>query len=64
MSWEPVLSAGPVALKKAAVDREQMRKLVGSYAAARPKASTAQTIEALSTGYAGPWRMSICRSRG
>jgi mono/diheme cytochrome c family protein len=48
---QPVFSAGPAVLKQAATDREQMRKLVGSYAAARPKASTAQTIEALSTGY-------------
>jgi mono/diheme cytochrome c family protein len=48
---KPALAAGPNALKQAAVSNAGMNSLVNAYLAARPKASTAQTIEALSTAY-------------
>jgi cytochrome c553 len=47
----PALAAGPNALKQAAVSGAGMDTLVSNYLAARPSASTAQTIEALSTAY-------------
>lgn len=48
---QPALKDGPDALKEAAGDDAQMATLVGAYRSARPKASTAQVIEALSTAY-------------
>ena len=48
---QPALAAGPDAVKQAASDRGKMNKLVSGYLAARPKSSTAQVIEALSTEY-------------
>jgi mono/diheme cytochrome c family protein len=48
---EPALAAGPSALKQAALSDAGMNSLVSGYLTARPKASTAQTIEALSTAY-------------
>ena len=48
---DPALHAGPDALKRAAADRGALDRLVADYMAARPKASSAQIIEALSTAY-------------
>lgn len=48
---KPALAAGPDALKQAASSDSGMNSLVNTYLAARPSASTAQTIEALSTAY-------------
>jgi len=48
---QPALSAGADGLSQAASDRSKMNKLVANYLAARPKTSTAQVIEALSTAY-------------
>jgi mono/diheme cytochrome c family protein len=48
---QPALNAGPNALKMAASDGTEMSKLIGDYRTARPKTSTAELIEALSTAY-------------
>lgn len=48
---DPALRAGADALKRAASDPGQLDRLVGDYTAARPGASSAQIIEALSTAY-------------
>jgi mono/diheme cytochrome c family protein len=48
---QPALGAGPETLKGASSDRGKMAKLVANYRSALPKASTADTIEALSTAY-------------
>jgi mono/diheme cytochrome c family protein len=48
---QPALSAGSTALKQAAGNEAKMSKLVGDYRAARPRTSSAQVIEALSTAY-------------
>ncbi len=48
---QPALAAGADALNKAARDRAGMNALVSRYMSARPRSSTAQVIEALSTAY-------------
>jgi hypothetical protein len=48
---QPALGAGAVALKQAASDHARMSMLVGNYRAARPSASSADVVEALSTAY-------------
>jgi mono/diheme cytochrome c family protein len=48
---EPALGAGSDALKRAAADRATLDRLVGNYTAARPKASSAEVIEAMSSAY-------------
>jgi mono/diheme cytochrome c family protein len=48
---QPAYAAGSAALKQAGADRGKMRLLVSSYLSARPTASTAQVVEALSTAY-------------
>lgn len=48
---QPALAAGPNALKSAANGGANMERLVGNYRTARPRSSTAQVIEALSTAY-------------
>ena len=48
---QPAFKIGADALKRAANDRTRMIQVVGSYRAARPKSSTAEVIEALSTAY-------------
>jgi mono/diheme cytochrome c family protein len=47
----PALNNSPAALRQAARDDAKMSSLVGSYRAARPGASEAEVIEALSTAY-------------
>jgi mono/diheme cytochrome c family protein len=47
----PALSNPPAALRQAAGDNDKMSSLVSSYRAARPGASKADVIEALSTAY-------------
>lgn len=48
---QPAYAAGSATLKQAAADRGKMHLLVGGYLSARPAASTAQVVEALSTAY-------------
>jgi mono/diheme cytochrome c family protein len=48
---QPALSQGPDAWKQAARDQDKLRHLVGAYIAARPQASPAQIIEAMTTAY-------------
>jgi mono/diheme cytochrome c family protein len=48
---QPALREAPAALKQAASDRAKMAKLVSDYRAARPKTSSAEVVEALSTAY-------------
>jgi hypothetical protein len=48
---EPALGAGSDALKRAAADRATLDRRVGNYTAARPKASSAEVIEAMSSAY-------------
>jgi mono/diheme cytochrome c family protein len=48
---QPALDAGFDTLKQASADRGKMSRLVGDYRSAVPKASSADVIEALSTGY-------------
>ncbi len=48
---EPALGAGADTLRQAAADRAKLDRLVGSYTAARPHASSAQVIEAMSSAY-------------
>jgi mono/diheme cytochrome c family protein len=48
---DPALHLGADALKQAAADGGKLDRLVGDYTAARPAASSAQIIEALSTAY-------------
>jgi mono/diheme cytochrome c family protein len=48
---QPAFGAGADALAQAAKDSGKMNQLVANYLAARPKTSTAQVIEALSTAY-------------
>jgi mono/diheme cytochrome c family protein len=47
----PALNNPPTALRQAATDNVKMSSLVSSYRAARPGASKAEVIEALSTAY-------------
>ena len=47
----PALAVDSAALKLAATDAAAMSKLVGDYRAARPRTSSAQVVEALSTAY-------------
>jgi hypothetical protein len=48
---EPALSNGADALKQAATQSPQMTRVVDAYRAARPHASEAETVEALSAAY-------------
>ncbi len=48
---QPAYAAGSAALKQAGTDRGKMRLLVSGYLSARPTASAAQVVEALSTAY-------------
>lgn len=48
---QPALKDGPDSLRQAAKDRGKLATLVANYQAARPNASKAQTVEALSTAY-------------
>jgi mono/diheme cytochrome c family protein len=48
---QPAYAAGSAALKQAGADRGKMQQLVSTYFSARPAASAAQVVEALSTAY-------------
>ncbi len=48
---QPALHEGPVALKQAATDGAKMSQIIVDYRAARPKTSSAEMVEALSTAY-------------
>jgi hypothetical protein len=48
---QPALSQGLDELKQSATDHGKLEQLVGNYVTARPRASTAEVIEALSTAY-------------
>ena len=48
---QPAMKLGSQALKRAADNRDAMNDVVGRYYSARPKSSTAEVIEALSTAY-------------
>jgi hypothetical protein len=47
----PALKEGPAALKQAATDRAKLTQVIGDYKSARPKTSSAEVVEALSTAY-------------
>lgn len=48
---QPALSLGLDELKQSATDHDKLERLVGTYVAARPRASTAEVIEAMSSAY-------------
>ncbi len=48
---QPALQEGPATLKRAASDTATLTKVIDDYRTARPKTSTAQMVEALSTAY-------------